>query len=271
MAGLMRFLRREPLVHFLALAVLLFALDYFSSSTEKETIYISQKTIDSLVEQREEIVLRRLTLEQREELIEQYIDDEVLYREAYKLGLDKNARMRRNLIRLMRGLEMSKVGEPTKEDLQRYFESNREIYARPPSLTLKRVYFQDASEVPDKLLSQLRSGLDVDSMADRMPAARTSVEKAAQLKLVALLGPETARAVLAIEDDDWHGPYKTRRGVHFVRVVERHSAEPLQYEEIAHFLQSDWQQAKARQAVEAESKQLRENYNIVIEREESGQ
>lgn len=267
----MRFLRREPLVHFLALAMLLFALDYFSSSTEKETIYISQQIIDSLVEQREEIELRQQTPAQREELTEQYIDDEVLYREAYKLGLDKNARMRRNLIRLMRGLEMAKVGDPTKEDLQRYFESNREIYARPPSLMLKQVYFQDASEVPDKLLSLLRSGLDVNSMGDKMPAAATSVEKVTRLKLVYLFGSEIARTVLAIEDDDWHGPYKTRRGIHFVRVVERHVAEPLEYEEIAHFLQSDWQQANARQAVEAASKKLREKYNIVIEREESGQ
>ncbi len=80
MTRLMRFLRREPLVHFLALGALLFALDYVSSSDEKDTIYISQQAIVSLVEQREEIALRRLTPAQRDELIEQHINDEVLYR-----------------------------------------------------------------------------------------------------------------------------------------------------------------------------------------------
>jgi hypothetical protein len=86
--GVGQFLRREPLVHFLALAALLFLFNYFWSDTQKEKIIVDQRTVDFLIKQREDLVLRKLTPKQRQDLIRSYIRDEILYREAYKRGLD---------------------------------------------------------------------------------------------------------------------------------------------------------------------------------------
>lgn len=90
--------RHEPLVHFLALAALLFVLDQVFSSTQKEKIIVDEQTADFLIKQREDLELRKLTPEERQETIAAFIEDEILYREAYKRGLDKgDTRMRRNL------------------------------------------------------------------------------------------------------------------------------------------------------------------------------
>ena len=270
MAPLMRFLRREPLVHFLTLGALLFAFDALWSSDKKDTITVSRPTIDFLIKQREDLELRPLTPAQREELVNRHIDDEILYREAYARGFDKNPRMRRDLVRMMRSLEISKIGEPPNSILRAYFDSHRERYRRSPKLSLMHVFFRKPSAPPNNLLDRLRSGSDPHAAGDKMPGAGTSLEYVDQLKLVYLLGSDAARAVTAIEDDDWHGPLKSRHGVHFVRVVARHAGEPLVYEEVAHTLKIDWRREMAHRAAEAQTRKLREKYNIVIERTEPG-
>ncbi len=101
----MKRLLKEPLVHFLVLALLLFAIDYVFSSSQKERIVVDQQSIDYLIKQRADLELRELSAEEKQETIESYIDDEILLREAYKRGLNNNdSRMRRNMILKMRGL-----------------------------------------------------------------------------------------------------------------------------------------------------------------------
>jgi len=76
-------LRREPLVHFLALAAVLFVVERFWSETKKETIHLDQQVVSFLIKQREELVLRTLTPDEHKQTIDEYIRDEILYREAY--------------------------------------------------------------------------------------------------------------------------------------------------------------------------------------------
>jgi hypothetical protein len=121
---------REPLVHFLILAGLLFAFEHFWSARQKERIVVDRQTADFLIQQREELELRQLAPDERREIIESWIEDEILYREAYKRGLDKDARTRRNLILKMRGLALSDLRDPTEAELRAYFEANRERAAR---------------------------------------------------------------------------------------------------------------------------------------------
>jgi len=59
------YLRGEPLVHFIALAVLLFVFEHVWSSAQKEKIIVDQQTVDFLIKQREDLELRKLTPEER--------------------------------------------------------------------------------------------------------------------------------------------------------------------------------------------------------------
>ena len=105
---------REPLLHFAVLAGLLFVIDYWASERQRDEIVVSQQTIDYLIKQREDLELRQLAAEERQDTIDQFIEDEILYAEAYKRGLDRgDSRMRRNLILKMRGLLAGEISEPT--------------------------------------------------------------------------------------------------------------------------------------------------------------
>ncbi len=261
------FVRREPLVHFVALAALLFAVHYVWSLTQKERIVVDQQTADFLIKQREDLELRKLTPEQRQQTIDGYIEDEILYREAYKRGLDKEARMRRNLILKMRGLALGEIKTPTEEQLKAYFEANRAKYRRPATLSLDHVSYRDPLKVSDGLLAQLQAGQDHKALGDSMPGLGRSLPNMSARELSGLLGPKTARSILALTDDQWHGPFESARGAHFVRVVERTPPRDARYDEVKSFLAQDWALAQSRVAIEKEVETLRGNYEIVVEAE----
>ena len=151
-------LSRDPLLHFVVLATLLFAANYFWSANRKERITVDRQTVEFLITQREDLLLRELMPGEVREVIGTYIEEEILYREAYKRGLDKvDARARRDMIRRMRDLLGGNDDLPTEAQLRAYFGANEERYARPVRVSLDHVFYDDPSEMPEGVLEALRS------------------------------------------------------------------------------------------------------------------
>jgi hypothetical protein len=152
---------REPLLHFAVLAGLLFLADYQASRAQKHEIVVSRQTAEYLIKQREDLKMRELSAEERQAAIDQFIEEEILYNEAYKRGLDRgDSRMRRNLILKMRGLLASEVDDPSEEELLAWYRQNIDRYTISESWSFEQVFFSDPAAVPDSLLIRLREGLD---------------------------------------------------------------------------------------------------------------
>ena len=257
---------REPLVHFLLLAALIFVLDASFSSRRKETILVDQQTVDYLIQRREDLELRKLGPEERRNTIDAFVQDEILYREAYRRGLDKgDSRMRRNMIRKMRVLLTGDVEAPTDGQLRAFFEENRQRFVSPPTWSLEQVFFSSSSTIPEGLLDELRRGRDPAAVGETAPLLGLPLRRVSQRSLVVTFGPEAARAIVAIEDDRWHGPCESPRGVHFVRIIDGEPAQELSYEGVKSFVEGEWTMAHTREVVEQEIDRLRETFDVVIE------
>ena len=256
---------REPLLHFVLLAGLLFLADHLFTRAQRKEIVVDQQSIDFLIKQREDLALRPLSPEERQETVDTFIEDEILYREAYERGLDRgDTRMRRNLILKMRGLLAGEIGEPTQEELHAWYDENIDRFVRPPYMTLRQVFFSNSDAVPATLLDRLNDGLDPETVGkNRMDAPRTLLRQSPR-DVVFRFGAKAARAILAIDDDRWHGPFETPRGIHFVRVADREPSRVLSYEEVQQYIAGEWAMAKNRERVEREVEGLRDNYRIVI-------
>ena len=253
-------------MHFIALATLLFVFEAMISSAKKETILLDGQTVDYLVKQREDLELRKLGPDERQQLIEAFIEDEILYREAYNRGLDKaDTRMRRNLIRNMRSLLMGEIPEPTQEELKRYFEANRAKYSRPPTLSLQQVFYRDHSTVPDDLLDQLRAGLDPTTVGESFRAYGRSLSRVSTRELSAIFGADAARSIISLEDDQWHGPFESLHGLHFLRITDRQPSQEAHYEDVRFYLEKEWPMVQSRAIIEKEVEKLKKQYDIIIE------
>jgi len=255
---------KEPLLHFLLLALLLFGLDQLFSAREKHSIVVDGQTVAFLIAEREEAVMRELDSAEREQLIATYVDDEMLYGEAYKRGLDKaDSRMRKQLIQKMRGLLSGDVEEPTEAQLRSYYGLHRQDFVRPATISVDHVYFPEQTPPPAGVLEQLRAGADYKTVGDSqlgkvMPGLTAEV-------LAARFGADGAGRMLAIDDSRWHGPFESRQGQHFVRVYERSTEHPMSYQQMQPFLGSEWRVAQARQAIEQALERIRPDYDVVIE------
>ena len=261
-----RNLVREPLLHFLVLAAILFAFDAYWSATKKEKIVVDRQSAEYLIEQREFLELRELTPAERKNTIDAFIEDEIMYREAYERGLDKgDTRMRRNLILKMRGLLAGDIRTPSEEELREFFDANTERFTRPATVSLEHVLFSDPTRIPDGLLAELRAGRDPASVGeDRMDLPRL-LPFMSQKNLVRTLGPDATRAILDIDDDRWYGPFESMHGGHFVRIVDRAAPVKASFDDVSGFLEGDWRLQRSRQAIEQEVEQLSDDYEIVIE------
>ena len=94
---------KSPILHFMLLGAAAFAAYSHLKPTDRDIITVTTQTVDALVQQREDITQNPITAKERQELIAGHIEDEILLREAYKRGFDKNDyRVRKRILNIMR-------------------------------------------------------------------------------------------------------------------------------------------------------------------------
>ena len=264
-AGAWEALVREPLVHFLVLAALLFVAYGLLSPSGLDTIVVERASIDRAVAERAALLARPLTEAERHATITTLIDDEILLREAYRRGLDRDAVVTRHLVQKMRYLLGEEQPEPSEADLRAFLEANRERYRAPPTVTLQHVFYADAAEVPADLQDQLPDGPDLDDLGNRLLTLGPRLHRYSLPDLIELAGPEVARQVFELPVGEWQGQMSSDQGVHFVRVAERHPPEEPAFEEIEAYLRQDWLFTRQEEALAEKLNELRANYRIIME------
>jgi hypothetical protein len=93
---------REPLLHFLILGALLFLLFHFvksRSETKQNEITVTAGTVRTISEGFERVWQRPPTQKELDSLIQDYIKEEIYYREAMTMGLDRDDTIIRRRLR----------------------------------------------------------------------------------------------------------------------------------------------------------------------------
>ncbi len=251
---------KEPLLHFAAAGALLFLARSFWVTSDEGRIVVTPEIENGLAVAREEILLRPLSPQEREKLVSDYIDEEVLLREAYREGLDRgDPRIRRWLVEKVEFLLAEEPEEPTPEELDALLLEHPEKYMTPRSVTFDHVFF--AGE-PDPILSRLRSGADFHGLGDEFWLGQ-SLNRFSELELTTTFGAEFTSRLQVLPVGQWEGPLASSRGAHLVHVRERHEPEPLSREEAQWALREDWLRAKREESRARKLGELRARYRIV--------
>jgi peptidyl-prolyl cis-trans isomerase C len=78
-------------------------------------------------------------------------------------------------------------------------------------------------------------------------------------------GVAAVNRAFELQPGPWHGPLRSERGVHFVRVVEHHPPVLPSFSELESYLRQDWMLDQQRRALADQLAELRRNYRIVVE------
>ena len=125
-------IRREPLVWFAVLGGALGVAWVLLAPAPAETVRVESETLRSLEKQREDLLGRPLTDEERQQARDSFVDEEVLLREALRRGLQwSDGRVRQRLTRIMRASMSETVPDPSVAQLQAYFQENIDKYTTP--------------------------------------------------------------------------------------------------------------------------------------------
>jgi hypothetical protein len=258
-----RSLLREPLLHFLLAGGLLFLASRFWTASDSERILVTKEIADTLAAQREEILLRPLSPEERERLVSDFVDEEVLLREAYRQGLDQgDPRIRRWLVEKMELLIDEEPKEPTAEELDRLYREEPERYSSPRAVSFDQVFYASPANI--ETLSGLRAGADFNRLGDEFWLGK-SLNRFSELELKMSFGADFTARVMALPIGEWAGPLTSSRGVHFVRVKEIHEPELRSRKEAEWALREDWLRAKREESRKQKLAELRAKYRIEIE------
>jgi hypothetical protein len=255
----LRAVLREPLLHFVLLAALLFGVSAIFGRAN--VIDITNDEIDWRVLQFEAQEGRKLTDEERLLVRERLIDERVLVREAKAEGLDADDRIDDILVQKMLHVLSGEVIQPTDEELQAFYAMNTGRYATEATVTVDEVVAPMGAPLPRALLD---GGEPSDAPEGALIASRV-MPRLTLADLAQIFGDDAAAEIFRAEPGTWVDAYQSVRGQHWFRVRERTEATLPALEVIRETLRLDWIAEQEDRRLLARVAELRQKYQIRIE------
>ncbi len=270
---------KEPLFHFLLIGAGLFALYTITADPDADRpnrITVKQADIDRIAAQWQQRRKRPPTAQEMKGLVDAYIREEILYREALALGLDKNDVIIRRRLGQKLEFMFKDLGEQvaiTDEELREYYERNAERYREPARYTFTQVYLSwdkrgDKIEADAKaLLDQLRaqSGpVDAAAVSDRF-LLDYEFEGQAEHQLTRMFGQKFAEEISKLEVGSWQGPIASGYGLHLIYIKERSEPRAPDLADVKDKVRWDLQNERSKTMDKAFYEELRRRYEIKVE------
>lgn len=264
---------REPLVHFLFAGALVFALlSGRAPNPGERRIVVNEAIVSGLVSRWSESFHRAPTQAEIDGLIRDYVRDQVYYREALRLGLDKDdevvmRRMRNKMIAL--ATNEAEAAEPSDAQLRALLDKDPARYAPEPLISFTQLYFgadEPASRAAAAAaLAGLKGGAAPGKFGEPLPIPAQFTQAPAS-EIAESFGGDFTAALRKLPVGVWTGPQLSGLGIHLVRVEARSVPPPPAFADVRPQLENDWRAEQRRKAEDDGYRRLLEGYDVVIER-----
>ena len=264
---------KEPLLHFLIIGAVFFLLYaiFSTDSANNSRIVVDKGRINQLVSKFQKTWNRDPTQIELTNLIEDFVLEEILYRQALEMGIDKNDSMiRRRLRQKMEFLAEAAAStvEPEQEELQAYLYKHADRYRKGNLYSFTQIYFstdREQSELSDLLqeadvaLKQAKSITGDQSLLPR------KFSEISAFDIDRTLGQGFAEKLNSLQLGQWSGPLESGFGLHFIRLEKRSESEMPQLSEVREAVLRDWSYDRGQTVRQEFHDKLREHYRIIVE------
>jgi len=240
-------------------------------------VHVDSARINAFISEWESRWNRPPTRDEINGLIESYIKEDVLYRQAVAMGLNEDDPItRRRMAQKLEFLtsDLAMMVQPAEGELEKYFNENSEQYRAPDRMTFSQVFFD-----PDTRGNQTLE--DAEKALATLKAAGTPTEESMQVgdgfmlqrDFVSVTRMEAARqmgsgfvdAVMQLEPGAWHGPVLSGYGVHLVYLYSLEKSPPAVFEDVKALVLENWQMETREQFNADFLENLKTRYEIVID------
>jgi parvulin-like peptidyl-prolyl isomerase len=285
-------LLKEPLVQFLVISLVLlggerwinaedYAYDqYHIQIDDQQLLQFMQLRAKTFKPDQAAAALAALGAEERQRLVDDYARNEVLFREAMAINLDKNDQIiRRRMIQKMDYLAQGFYDEADpliEQDLRDYYADNQQDYKKAAEATFTHVFIstqnrssEEAQAMADKLLGQLNAEQvpfeNASRYGERFLYNRNYVNREDD-EIGSHFGQPFQQAVFALSTgEQWQGPVQSSYGWHLVLLVKNAAAYVPEFEEVSSAVFADAQRQQQREIKRQAIDKLMAKYQIETE------
>ena len=260
---------QEPTVHFFLMAVVIFVIYAISQTNRENLLEVDQREIDARVFIQEMTTGQPLNDEQRQFIASNYVEEQILVREAIALGLDNDARVHDMLAQKMRHVLSGDVIQPAADDLNSYYEENLERYRTLPLVSVNELVLNTQDELSAEVQAFLDSGSDAEMILAATAGDEAPLPNVNRIDLANIFSPEFSEQVFNAESESWVGPYSSNRGQHWLKIIERSEANLPPLNEITDRVRLDWIAEEEEILLQQQVDKLWNQYTIVVVNEEN--
>lgn len=283
---------KQPLLHFLLIGAAFFLIFHLTSSKNPEsdlkTVIVDKNSLVTFMQYRSkkfnqdefEAKLKKMPETELNNLIEDYVREEVLYREALSLGMDKDDYLiRRRMIQKIEFINEDLTYNSqniTNQDVKDYYDKNLDDFKIEPNATFTHVYFSNdknginkAKQLAEKKLTVLNKNnvpfSDSVKHGDRFLYHLNYVERTPEF-VKSHFGAEMSEDIFNLVPDEtnWYGPFESQYGYHLVLLADKKDEEIPGIEEVSDSILQDLNYKLSSEAKEKSIKDIIDSYDVRI-------
>jgi peptidyl-prolyl cis-trans isomerase C len=272
---------REPLLQFLLIGLVLFA--GYAILQKRNGGVPSSKQISLTPDDLRQIDVyfesqwhRTPTPQEFTSLVESKVREEVLYREALAMGLDKDDTIvKRRMAQKMQFLaeDVANSHEPTTAELRAWYEKNGQRFALPSRAAFRHLYFSpdrrgqnahgDASKALTKIAGQPADSKAAAALADPFMFQDYYGDSSGE-QLAKDFGPQFATALFQLKPGSWQGPIESGYGWHLLFIDSITPERIPAFEEVEPDVKTAWLGDQRDQAWRKAYESMRAKYTVVL-------
>ena len=271
-------LLREPLLHFLLLGAAIFVVFSFTRhrTDRPGEIVVTQGTLENIATGFTRTWQRPPTKEELQGLVRDYIREEVAYRKALSMGLDRDDTIVRR--RLRQKLEfisddLTSHAEPSDADLDAFLRAHPGLFKSEPLFSFRQIYLNPQLHGPNlqrdesHVLAELRSAGSRDNLSppgDPFLLAQ-DFEGVSLAEVKQTFGEQFASGLSSLSPGQWHGPISSGYGAHMVFVSQSSQGHLPALAEVRDQVRREWFNAKRTESMDKFYEALLRHYTVKVE------
>ena len=256
------------IIVFFIIGLVIFLLDIgLNSQEDSKDIYVSDQELTSLLSAWQSQVGRPPSDEEIVNIINNLVQEEILYREALLLGLDQEDRIiKRRLAQKITFLKQETIPtEPSESELQEFFEINKSNYFMPATYSFTHHYFSKESNAKERanLAFNALTENGTEPTGDPFFLGKNFYQNTAA-EIDRNFGPSFLSALTAIDLNQWSGPHSSAFGEHLVYFKNTSAGFLPAWEKVKGAVTQDYLAQAQDDAIKNYLKEIKSEYRVII-------
>ncbi len=233
---------KNKILVFFIIGFVLYLIDIGLNNYDDKEIFISDSEITSLITAWRSQVGRNPNDDEVARIINDLVQEEILYREALKLGLDQDDRIiKRRLAQKLSFLKQESVEKlPSSQELKDFFNDNKEKYYIEPEYTFTHYFFSSENNSFDR-----SNDVNLNKIKNDF-------------------GESFSQSIKNMELNKWVGPIKSPYGHHIVFISNYKNGYFPEISMVLKQVEIDLLQLRRDSAIQEYLEEIQSEYKIYI-------